>query len=144
MYSDEDNSSPENQYYDNFTNNDAVPAHETYESEELGISHNKHRLIYSHLETLFELPKQIEETSVGLKFIRLKSIETICSLKALEQPTDYWDAFLVYIITSKLNTETLRHWDQSLSRSKLPTFEKLLKFLETRWRSLSMTSMTFD
>lgn len=145
MNTDDENSTIEDQYeyYEHFPNDDDVPVHQIYESDVPTIS-NKYRMIYSHLEALFGLPKQIEETSVGLKFIRLKSIETIRSLKELEQPTDYWDAFLVFLITSKLSTETLRHWEQSLSQSKLPSFEKLLKFLDTRWRSLSMTSMTFD
>lgn len=146
MHSDNENSTVENQYNlnDNLADNYVVPAHQTNESNVVANFHNKHRLIHSHLEALFGLPKQIVESSAGLKFIQIKSIETIRSLKALEQPTEYWDAFLVFLITSKLNTETLRHWEQSLSRSKLPTFEKLLLFLDTRWRSLSMTSMTFD
>lgn len=143
MYSDDENATVESQYYLN-ENLPEAPSHQTYESDMFANTHNKHRLIHSHLEALFGLPKQFEETSTGLKFIRLKSIEAIRSLKALEQSTEYWDAFLVYLITSKLSPKTLRHWEQSLSRSQLPSFQKLWKFLDTRWRSLSMTSMTFD
>ncbi|CAG9134415.1 unnamed protein product [Plutella xylostella] len=62
------------------------------------------------------------------------------ALKNMEVQTDTWDLFIVYLVVSKLDTESMRQWEQHLSGSsiELPTWSELRDFLEARFRSLEM------
>lgn len=67
------------------------------------------------------------------------SREAVRCLEALELPVKEWDAILVFVITGKLDPETHRQWELSLENpSELKEFEDLLKFLDSRWKSLKM------
>ncbi|CAG9129402.1 unnamed protein product, partial [Plutella xylostella] len=62
------------------------------------------------------------------------------ALKNMEVQTDTWDLLIVYLVVSKLDTESMRQWEQHLSGSsiELPTWSELRDFLEARFRSLEM------
>lgn len=67
------------------------------------------------------------------------SREAVRCLEALELPVKEWDAILVFVLTGKLDPETHRQWELSLENpSELKEFEDLLKFLDSRWKSLEM------
>lgn len=101
---------------------------------------NKRFIIDAHLKTLFNLPKQSAETASSLRLLRDKSAEILRCLNALEQPTQHWDTIIIYLLVSKFDKTTHRYWETSLNRQKLPTYNELLAFLDTRWQGLEMVS----
>ncbi|XP_045767032.1 uncharacterized protein LOC123868524 [Maniola jurtina] len=68
---------------------------------------------------------------------------TSMCIKALENTgvmTESWDLFINYLVVSKLDTESVKQWEQNLSKEddQLPTWLQLKDFLEARFRSLEM------
>lgn len=97
---------------------------------------NKRFIIDAHLKPLFNLPKHNTETATGLRLLRDKSAEILRCLNALEQPTQHWGTIIIYLLVSKFDKTTHRYWEMSLNRQKLPTYDELLAFLDTRWQGL--------
>lgn len=53
-------------------------------------------------------------------------------LNALDQPTKHWDALLIYLITSKLDSVTVSEWEKQRADRDLPTLEEFKRFLSLR------------
>lgn len=110
---------------------------------------NKSLIIQSHISALIDTPRVAESPS---------SSELICfyghvcshvaSLKTLGQPTDQWDAWLVTIITSRLDEATALDWQLSCKSTNLPKYEEIQQLIVNRFRYLetseaSLCSMTW-
>ncbi|XP_026331312.1 uncharacterized protein LOC113238692, partial [Hyposmocoma kahamanoa] len=54
--------------------------------------------------------------------------------------TSSWNVIIVFLVTSKLDTESMKQWEQHLNSfgSELPTWDQLREYLEYRFRSLEM------
>ncbi|CAH2083814.1 unnamed protein product [Euphydryas editha] len=67
---------------------------------------------------------------------------TVTCLKALTNmgiDTSSWDIIINYLVISKLDSESMRQWEQHISvKSELPTWSELQLYLESRFRSLEM------
>lgn len=99
---------------------------------------HKRFIVDSHLQSLFSQQRMTIEDPVALKNLIDNSTETIRSLQVLGIPVNQWDAILVYIVASKLDSETHKNWELKLKKDELPTFDSLAEFLESRWQSLEM------
>ncbi|XP_073950909.1 uncharacterized protein [Choristoneura fumiferana] len=58
---------------------------------------------------------------------------------------DSWDALVIYIIVTKLDTDSHKEWEEEISTlniQELPKFSKLQNFLEKRFRVLEMMQST--
>lgn len=63
--------------------------------------------------------------------------DTLNGLKNLDIDVDSWDVIVVYIICSKLDSESRKLWEAKISTSdELPTLRQMKEFLESRFRSL--------
>lgn len=59
------------------------------------------------------------------------------TLENLQRPVSTWDDFLVFLTVQKLDSESVKAWEQHLGSSKeLPTWAQLQEFLVTRLLSL--------
>lgn len=93
------------------------------------------------LRNLFSLKKLQSESANAIK--QLLDVTSTC-LKSLENigiSTSQWDAIIVFLVVSKLDSESIKQWEQHLnttSSDELPTWEQLRKYLESRFRSLEM------
>jgi len=54
------------------------------------------------------------------------------SLKALQQPVDHWDAWLITLVCCKLGSTTVGEWQLGLKSKELPTFAAIENFLASR------------
>ncbi|XP_045459918.1 uncharacterized protein LOC123670468 [Melitaea cinxia] len=67
---------------------------------------------------------------------------TVTCLKALSNmaiDTRSWDIIINYLVILKLDSESMRQWEQHVSvKSELPTWSELQLYLESRFRSLEM------
>ncbi|CAH2106877.1 unnamed protein product [Euphydryas editha] len=67
---------------------------------------------------------------------------TVTCLKALTNmgiDSSSWDIIINYLVISKLDSESMRQWEQHISvKSELPTWSELQLYLESRFRSLEM------
>jgi len=54
------------------------------------------------------------------------------NLNALDQATGHWDALLIYLISTKLDSITARAWKKERARNERPTLEDFKAFLNSR------------
>lgn len=106
---------------------------------------NKRVIINSYLQRLMSLKTITNENSVFIKNLLDSTTECLSGLNGIGVNTESWDPIIIYLLTSKLDTETLRGWEQEISKyesERLPTFEELTKYLESRFRSLERIQST--
>ena len=58
------------------------------------------------------------------------------AFQALKRHTTHWDDLLVHLLTSKLDSLTLREWRTSLAGNELPSVKQLLDFIAHRCQML--------
>lgn len=93
---------------------------------------NQNLAIQSHIRSILESPR-VEEGSVEtLKKLHSHVCTHIAALKALQQPIQHWDAWLITIVTSRLDKQTGHDWQLHQAGTELPKYEKLESFLESR------------
>lgn len=62
------------------------------------------------------------------------------ALKNMDVNIDSWDLIINYLVLSKLDSESVKEWEQHLSmnNNEMPTWPELQDFLSARFRSLEM------
>lgn len=106
--------------------------------------YDNHRLLVtSHLSRLFALPSITSESPSALKSLTNDTIEIIRALNNLGRPVGQWDDVLVYLTAQKLDPESRREWEKSItSNNEMPLFEELEEFLEGRIQVLEALDST--
>lgn len=99
---------------------------------------HKRYIVDSHLKTLLNQPQVTFEDHKAIKTLIDKSSEIVRALQVQGLPVNQWDAFLVHIVVSKLDSESHKQWELKLKKDELPKFAELEEFLESRWQSLEM------
>ncbi|XP_076298339.1 uncharacterized protein LOC143217688 [Lasioglossum baleicum] len=97
---------------------------------------NTRVIVQTHIRKILELPVMTKENLLELRQIADGTAKHVCALTSLKRPADKWNDLLVYIITSKLDTVTVREWQNSLTGAELPTLHELLTFLQHRCQML--------
>ncbi|XP_077266378.1 uncharacterized protein LOC143899733 [Temnothorax americanus] len=101
---------------------------------------DKRAIVHNHIGSIVDLPVMTKKNVSELRQITDGATRHVQALTALKRPINAWDDLLVYIISSKLDTNTSREWESSLEDSELPTLKKLFDFLSHRCRVLEATS----
>lgn len=105
---------------------------------------NKRYISNSIFKKLFSIKNITTESAYQIKYLLDTTVECLSSLRNLGLPIKTWDAIMIYITVSKLDTESHRLWEQHIASEKdeFPSFDTLKDFLETRFRSLEMIEHT--
>ncbi|EZA59724.1 hypothetical protein X777_16372, partial [Ooceraea biroi] len=69
---------------------------------------NKRVIVNTHIKAIMDLPSMSKENPDELRQIADGAARHIHALEALKRPTSHWDDLLVYILSSKLDSVTLR------------------------------------
>ncbi|CAI6377504.1 unnamed protein product [Macrosiphum euphorbiae] len=93
---------------------------------------NKSLTIQSHIKSLLESPHVENATATELQQLHSHVCTHIAALKALEQPVDKWDAWLITIISMRLDKDTLHGWQLHQRNTQLPKYVDLEEFLAGR------------
>lgn len=97
---------------------------------------DKRQLATHYMDTLFQFKAQKVESSQSLSLFVDKFGSTVAALQALDIP-DLQEFILFYIGNLKLDDQTRRMFETSLKQNELPTFSKLLKFVDNQSKILS-------
>lgn len=102
---------------------------------------NKRFLSKSILNRLFNQSALTVESASALKDLLDTSSDCLNALSCLGIPVTTWDIIVIHIVSSKLDRETRKQWELSVSssdrdRNELPTFDQFRNFLENRFRAL--------
>lgn len=93
---------------------------------------NKSLIIQSHIHALLQTPQVLQPSASELRKLYNHIVSQYRVLKALNQPVEYWDAWLVTLISCKLDPITVSEWQLSQETKNLPKFEDIEKFLANR------------
>jgi hypothetical protein len=101
---------------------------------------NERYLIHSHLQSLFGQSHLKEESASGLRNVLDHTTKCVRALHVLGLPTDEWDAFLVFTIVDRIDSDSRRQWELHSPGSSYLTLESIKKFIEQRCRALEATT----
>lgn len=93
---------------------------------------NKSLTIQSHIRSLLQTPKVQVPSAVELRNLHHHISSHVRALKALGQPVMHWDAWLVTLICSQLDSITAGEWQLRQDEKELPTYAQIESFLSKR------------
>lgn len=98
---------------------------------------NKRIIVNAYLSKLFSIKNITTESANAIKGMLDITSDCLNGLKSLNIPTESWDSMIIFMTISKLDTESIKQWEEKLgSHDELPSLEQLTDFLEGRFRSL--------
>ncbi|XP_063827477.1 uncharacterized protein LOC135076893 [Ostrinia nubilalis] len=104
---------------------------------------NKRIIVNSILKRLFAQKKVISQSASQMKTLLDTTAECITSLNNFKIKTDSWDPVIVFLVGQKLDTESLKEWEQQVHKDnfdELPTWAEMKKFLELKFRTLELVA----
>ncbi|XP_055645590.1 uncharacterized protein LOC129782412 [Toxorhynchites rutilus septentrionalis] len=93
------------------------------------IYENKKLIVKAHLDSLFSLDVLKRESYEGLNHLISEFERNIQMLEKIGQKTAEWSTILAYMVGSRLDTVTLRHWETHHNSKDAPSYNNLLEFL---------------
>jgi len=76
------------------------------------------------------------QNAVELRRLSDSATKHLHAFQALKRHTTHWDDLLVHLLTSKLDSLTLREWRTLLAGNELPSVKQLLDFIAHRCQML--------
>ncbi|XP_045449077.1 uncharacterized protein LOC123657599 [Melitaea cinxia] len=94
---------------------------------------NTRLLVTNHIQSIFNIESIAKESSKALRNIIDIVNKNLRALKTLKLPTEHWDALIVYIISTKLDSVTSHEWETYRNTLKdLPTLKNMITFLNNQ------------
>jgi len=93
---------------------------------------NASLVIQSHIRSILDCPRVEEAAVQSLQALYSTVCTHVAALKAMGQPVDQWDAWLVTILVSRLDKATAHSWQLRQRNSELPKYIDLEAFLASR------------
>lgn len=90
----------------------------------------------SHIKGIFDLPKASKNSPQGLRSLLSEFSQHYDSLEALKVP-NLFDLFVVFIMSEKIDTDTMRDFELQKGETVYPTIALLEKFLNAKCRALA-------
>ncbi|XP_014365658.2 uncharacterized protein LOC106716622 [Papilio machaon] len=91
------------------------------------------------LNELLNFPIIKKESSRDLKSLVDNIKTSLCALKSLGQPTDYWDTIVIHLMVRKLDSVTFREWEnQCNALTTSPNLKQFLEFISNKADTLEI------
>lgn len=98
---------------------------------------NKRLLIKTALQSLLSIKRMTKESSVELEKLYTNVMQIYQTLEGLKRPVEFWDDFLIFFVLQRIDSESVKAWEQHLGSSKeIPTWNQFTAFLISRLLSL--------
>lgn len=109
--------------------------------ETLEAKYENHKLIaQEHLRALFAVAPMKTESFQGLNHLLTTFRVNLQQLEKLgERPND-WSTLLAFMLSQRLDDDTIRHWETHHSSKDIPTYQRMVEFLENHCSILQSTS----
>ena len=93
---------------------------------------NKKIIINSHIKEIMDIPSIHKESHAALRGLANTFFKGYRSLQSLGLNIAEWSAILIYILVSKLDTNTLREWEVFCKNIQSPNINNFDEFLTQR------------
>lgn len=90
---------------------------------------NKHWIIQKYVRAIFDTPALTKENHVNLRELLGTVLKHLRALKAMKRPTEAWDGLIIHVIVSKLDLDTNKAWETSISDKDISNLKSLTDFL---------------
>ncbi|XP_025271328.1 uncharacterized protein LOC112639966 [Camponotus floridanus] len=98
---------------------------------------NKRLLVNAAIQALLSLRRMTRESATDLEYLYTNLMQIFRTLETLQRPVDKWDDFLVFLAVQRLDSDSVKAWEQHLGSAKeQPTWKQFCEFLVTRLLSL--------
>lgn len=97
---------------------------------------NKKMLIHNHMKNIVDLPPINKESYVALRKCIDIIQRNVRSLKTLGESVDTWDTILIFLIVSKLDSQSRKEWEMFSNKISQPKLEDLLNCLKNKCQLL--------
>jgi len=98
---------------------------------------NKRLLVNAALHSLMSLKRMSSESATEMEQLYMKVVQIYSTLETLDRPIAFWDDFLIFIVSRKLDSESIKLWEQLLGASKEPPkWQQFSEFMMTRFLTL--------
>lgn len=101
---------------------------------------NKKFIIRSHVEALFNMTSLTKESHKGVRNLLDELNKHLRALRNLGEQVESWDAMLIYLLTTKLDTITKRDWESLAAEFDSPTINDFKNFLTNKCKVLESLS----
>lgn len=106
---------------------------------------NKRMIANSILKRLFGQKKLSSQSAGQIKSILDTTVECLSSLNNLKINTDSWDPVIIFLISQKLDAESLKDWEEQAYKAScddMPTWDDMKGFLQSKFRTLELIAPT--
>ncbi|XP_045778087.1 uncharacterized protein LOC123875994 [Maniola jurtina] len=93
---------------------------------------NTRLLVQNHIKAIFEHESIKKESASSLRVLIDMYNKNLRALQILGEPTGTWDTLIIYIICQKLDSRTLRDWEEHKATHKQVNLEIFSKFLKNK------------
>ncbi|XP_011707948.1 PREDICTED: uncharacterized protein LOC105462796 [Wasmannia auropunctata] len=93
---------------------------------------NKRLLTHNHIKAIFNINSIKEESAAQIRETVDMLSKHLRALNALDQATEHWDALLIYLVSTKLDSVTTRAWEKERAGNEIPTLDDFKTFLNSR------------
>lgn len=89
-------------------------------------------MIHNHIKTLFNIPNLKPDSPWALRNLVDLLSRNIRSLETKGVKTESWDPLIIYLVSSKMDQDTISQWEQCNIQGDLPSYSELKSFLIAR------------
>lgn len=93
---------------------------------------NKRILIDAQLASLFAIRKVKAENFADIKWLLGDTKEALGALEILSCPVKQWDLIIIFMMVRKLDSKSLKRWEDTLAKTDPPCFTDFETFLVSR------------
>lgn len=94
---------------------------------------NTRQLTNNHVHALFNISVIQKESSAALRQLIDTVSKNLRALDTLDEKTQFWDTLIIYLVASKLDSVTLRHWEvYKNTLNAKPVLQNLKTYLKDR------------
>ncbi|KAJ8724480.1 hypothetical protein PYW08_015954 [Mythimna loreyi] len=103
---------------------------------------NNRILINHHLNSLLNIKPLPRDSEKSLRFLVDHITKNLRALASLGQPTDNWDVLIIFLLSAKLDSQTLLKWEEHRNSiaSESPSLDQFCKFIINRANVLEATN----
>ncbi|XP_044746498.1 uncharacterized protein LOC123308039 [Coccinella septempunctata] len=106
---------------------------------------NNNLLVQNHISAIFNLEKITTESAEKIRNLSDNLFKHLSTLKHLGEPTDHWDTLIIYICSSRLDSNSSREWERlKAKQSSSCSLEHFKNFLKERADLLENMEMNFE
>lgn len=105
---------------------------------------NKKMTVDKHLSGLVSMKTMSRESSGELQRVLDDTSAHVSALKTLGVEVDTWDVMIVYLVSIRLDPETRKKWEETVSKDELPKWSAMKVFLQKRCNSLESVELAVD